>query len=103
MTKKDFEIQTFRSGGAGGMNQNKVNSGVRIIHKNSGAVAEARDSRDQIRNKKSAFIKLTASKKFKDWLRLETARRSGRLDLAEKAVEKAMRPENIKVEFFPAI
>jgi protein subunit release factor B len=31
VTSKDLNIQTFRSGGKGGQNQNKVNSGVRII------------------------------------------------------------------------
>ena len=101
VTKKDFKIQTFRSGGPGGMNQNKVNSGVRIVHKDSGAVGEARDSRDQIHNKKAAFTRLTASKEFKAWLKIEVARRSGALALAEKAVERAMRSENLKVEFFP--
>ena len=101
VTKKDFKIQTFRSGGPGGMNQNKVKSGIRIIHKDSGAVGEARDSRDQLRNKKSAFIKLTTSKEFRAWLKIETAKRSGALASAEKAVERAMKPENLKIEFFP--
>ena len=39
---KDFEVQTFRSGGPGGQNQNKRNTGVRIIHKSSGAKEESR-------------------------------------------------------------
>jgi protein subunit release factor B len=30
ITKKDFKIQTFRSGGKGGQHQNKTNSGVAI-------------------------------------------------------------------------
>ena len=48
--KKDFEIQTFRSGGKGGQHQNKTDSGVRIIHKASGAVGESRNDKSQHRN-----------------------------------------------------
>ena len=52
ITKKDFEIQTFRSGGKGGQHQNKTDSGVRIIHRDSGARAESREERSQARNKR---------------------------------------------------
>jgi protein subunit release factor B len=98
ITKKDFEIQNFRSGGAGGQNQNKVNSGVRIIHKASGAVAESRDSRNQLQNKKSAFLKLVNSDKFKKWHKLETMRRLGQLAVAEENVKQMMSPKNLRVE-----
>jgi len=53
--KDDLEIQTFRSGGKGGQHQNKTDSGVRLIHKPSGAVAECRDGRCQHANRKTAF------------------------------------------------
>jgi protein subunit release factor B len=75
ISKKDLEIQTFRSGGKGGQNQNKVESGVRIIHKVSGAVGEARDSRDQYHNKKVAFERMYNSIKFQNWLKIEVARK----------------------------
>lgn len=42
---KDCRVDTFRAGGPGGQRQNKVSSGVRIIHEPSGAVGEARDER----------------------------------------------------------
>ena len=67
VTKKDLEIQTFCSGGSGGQHQNKVETGVRIIHKESGAVGEARDSRSQHANKKAAFLRMVNSPKFKLW------------------------------------
>jgi protein subunit release factor B len=98
VTKDDFEIQTFRSGGAGGQNQNKVNSGIRLIHRASGAVGEARDSRSQLQNKKSAFVRLVNSKKFQAWLKIETAKRLGAYEDIEKKVKELMKPENIKVE-----
>lgn len=43
LTKKDFRIETFRSGGKGGQHQNKTDSGVRIVHLESGAVGESRE------------------------------------------------------------
>jgi protein subunit release factor B len=75
ITKDDFIVQTFRSGGKGGQNQNKVESGVRIIHPASGAVCESRNHRDQPQNKKEAFGRLVQSPKFKAWHRIETAKR----------------------------
>lgn len=100
ITKKDFIIQTFRSGGAGGQNQNKVNSGVRLIHKPSGAVGEARDSRDQLQNKKAAFMRLIRGKVFQAWLKVEIAKRSGERARIEAEVDKMMSPENLKIEEF---
>jgi protein subunit release factor B len=98
ITKKDFEFQYFRSGGSGGQNQNKVNSGVRIIHKDSGAVGEARDSRDQHQNKKAAFLRLVNSDKFKAWHKIETMKRLGKLAIAEENVKKMMLPNHLKIE-----
>ncbi len=100
LTKKDFEMQVFRSGGAGGQNQNKVSSGVRFIHKVSGAVGEARDSRDQITNKKHAFERLYSSKKFQAWLKLEIARRNGLEETVRRKVAEMMQPQNLKIEYF---
>ena len=99
ITENDFEIQTFRSGGKGGQHQNKTESGVRLIHKASGARGEARDSRSQYTNKKEAFHRLINSPTFKAWHKLEVARHLGNpvVDI-EKEVDKAMAPENILVE-----
>ena len=47
LTKKDFEVQTFCTGGKGGQHRNAKQNGVRIIHPASGARAEHRDGRDQ--------------------------------------------------------
>lgn len=56
--RKDFRVDTFRSGGPGGQNQNKVASGVRITHLETGLSSECREHRDQPRNKAAAFQKL---------------------------------------------
>ena len=65
VTKDDFEIQTFRSGGKGGQHQNTTDSGVRLIHKESGIVSESRSERSQYANKKIAFRGLINNPKFK--------------------------------------
>lgn len=97
VTIKDCRVDTFRSGGKGGQNQNKVESGVRITHPPSGAVGEARDSRDQLRNKRAAWKRMVESKPFKAWHRVETARRLG-LRSVDEIVDEDMRPENLKIE-----
>ncbi len=77
VTKHDLIRQTFRSGGKGGQNQNKVESGVRLIHPPSGARGEARDSRDQFINERSAFKRLIDTPEFERWHKAECARRMG--------------------------
>jgi hypothetical protein len=70
----DCEVQHFRSGGAGGQNQNKRDTGTRIIHHPSGARGESREERSQLQNKKAAFRRMIDSKEFKLWLRITTGR-----------------------------
>jgi protein subunit release factor B len=96
VTKKDFRVDTFRSGGKGGQNQNKVNSGVRVVHEASGAVGEARDERDQHVNKKRAFERCIQSKTFQAWLKTETARVTGVLAKIDEKVDQEMKA--VKVE-----
>jgi len=67
ITRKDFDVQTFCSGGPGGQHQNKTASGVRIIHRESGAVGESREERSQLTNKKIALKRLSESIKFRLW------------------------------------
>jgi protein subunit release factor B len=98
LTAKDFEVQTFCTGGNGGQHRNAKQNGVRIIHAASGARAEHRDGRDQAKNKAEAFRKLVETKEFKAWHKLECARRLGFIQEAEAAVEEAMKPHNLKVE-----
>ena len=57
-SKDNFEVETFRAGGKGGQNQNKVNSGVRIRDKITRIAVECREERSQLQNKRTAFARL---------------------------------------------
>lgn len=99
ITKKDLEIQTFRSGGKGGQNQNKRDTGVRIIHKESGARGECREQRSQLQNKRIAFRRLIDDPKFKLWLNSKAYEIINHKKL-EEIVEKQMSSKNLKIEKF---
>lgn len=98
LTKKDFEFETFRAGGPGGQNQNKVETGVRIRHPASGAIAESRRHASQHQNKTEAFKRLANSDAFKKWHRIETSRRLGQAIDIEAEVDRLMRPSNLRIE-----
>lgn len=98
VTKDDFELQTFRAGGKGGQGQNKRSTGVRLIHKASGARGEARDERSFDQNRKNAFLRLVASQTFKNWLKIETSRALGNEVAVEEYVKRAMAPNNLRTE-----
>lgn len=99
VTKKDLRIDTFRCGGKGGQNVNKRDTGVRIVHIESGAIGESREQRTQEQNKKVAFRRMAESKEFKSWVKLKAAAIAEGHRTIEAKIDKMMAPENLKIEY----
>lgn len=110
VTRKDFDMQTFSAPGPGGGGKDTSRNCARLVHRASGAVGEGREHRSLTQNRKDAFERCVASKKFREWHRIETARRSGqRIETPEQImarvdqmIEKGLTDGSIKIEEYDA-
>ncbi len=94
---KDCRVDHFRSGGNGGQNQNKRDTGTRIVHEPSGAVGESREHRTQLLNKKAAFKRMVETPRFRSWMYAAAYDAMGRPSV-EDVVDQQMDPNNIAVQ-----
>lgn len=101
VTLKDCEVSFYRGSGKGGQKRNKTSSACRVKHLASGAIGECENHRSQDQNKKEAFKRMTESKKFQLWLKVEVLRITGEIRKIEKQIEEDLsNPKKTKIEVY---
>lgn len=98
VTAKDCEWEFFTAGGKGGQNQNKTASACRVRHLPSGAVAECREHREQLMNKKTAFKRMAETPEFKKWIDIQSRKKMGQLALIEEEVERSLKQTRTEIK-----
>jgi protein subunit release factor B len=98
VTADDCDWKPYCGSGAGGQKRNKTASAMRCTHRASGAVGECEDHREQSKNKKEAFKRMSNTNEFKAWLNLEIKRKSGELAVIEQEIEQSLKKVKTEIK-----